>query len=887
MFGAFGLGTLVATLAINTRPLDIAEKRVAGFAGRTSTLMASVRRSMLIVFSGVGISKLAKSFLDAAVSVENYKLSLNAVIKDVKKTESVFADLKHWAAINPIDTDDAIASYVRLKTAAVSNTREAVAAAADAATVMHTRVEYVANAMVSTNNKTLRMIGVQLDRMGKKAIIRSGQFRVETTKDIDAIRQGIIKVLQLNFGGAMEAAKNTWRGSINTMKGLWFNFKADVMGTSDSGGPFSVLLSEIHRVRDAWIEWQTGADKESYLKFVENMQRVFSASIRGMIAIIEGLVTAFNWAIENLDLLKKAFVVFASIKGAGSAIAVMTYFRREFMLGMALVPTATSLVSKLGVAFLSLRTAPTILGGVKGALLALGLSPGGLLIAAIGGLILLAESMKGSFEAANERIREFRSELNSVPLEKLQKMVDMSQSMGGFGIGGWKASEEIANRGMESTRKAAEEALAVAEKKRKEALAAAAKYNREQGLDEYGDPIKMGGGESKYIGLIQKMRDQMKYLNVTAKEFLPILDGWLAKMTPLSDDWKLVKDLSMEIRANLSKVAGEKTAAMLERIEKQIELQEEAKQSALEGASKFWNETAQGYAQGLIEGEQYFEMLSREFESLKQQVAAESGGFLDMENFYNWTGPIMDRFTQMQSAAQELAQTQLEPFTKQLDLGKITMKEWVKEVDALIAKYAHLPLVVEWLNKTLETTQETSKGLVFSAKEWVDALSSGLADAIVQGESLADVLRNIARQIASMAIKGVLSNIFGKLFGLNANGNVYGSSGLVPFAKGGVVGSPTIFPFAGGVGVMGEKGAEAIMPLKRNSQGKLGVVASGSDNQGNSEGSGSTHITMNINAVDSRSFVEMMRTNKAGIESIVVENIMKNGAVRSAIRGMA
>lgn len=884
MFGAFGLGTLVATLAINTRPLDVAEKRVAGFAGRTSTLMASVRRSMLIVFSGVGISKLAKSFLDAAVSVENYKLSLNAVIKDVKKTESVFADLKHWSAINPIDTDDAIASYVRLKTAAVSNTREAVAAAADAATVMHTRVEYVANAMVSTNNKTLRMIGVQLDRMGKKAIIRSGQFRVETTKDIDAIRQGIIKVLQLNFGGAMEAAKNTWRGSINTMKGLWFNFKADVMGTSDSGGPFSVLLSEIHRVRDAWIEWQTGADKESYLKFVENMQRVFSASIRGMIAIIEGLVTAFNWAIENLDLLKKAFVVFASIKGAGIAIAVMTYFRREFMLGMALVPTATSLVSKLGVAFLSLRTAPTILGGVKGALLALGLGPGGVLIAAIGGLILLAESMKGSFEAANERIRAFSSALRDVPIEKLREMQALGNSMGGEFLGGnWKAGVELADRQNEGLRKAAEEA----EKKRKEQLAAAAKFNREKGLDEYGDPIEMGGGESKYIGLIQKMRDQMKYLNVTAKEFLPILDGWLAKMTPLSDDWKLVKDLSMEIRANLSKVAGEQTAGMLERIEKQLALQEEAKQSASEGVSKFWNETAQGYAQGMIEGEQYFEMLSREFESLKQQVAAESGGFLDMENFYNWTGPIMERFTQMQSAAQELAQTQLEPFTKQLDLGKITMKEWVKEVETLIARYSHLPLVVEWLNKTLETTQETSKGLVFSAEEWVEALSSGLADAIVQGESLVDVLRNIAKQIASMAIKGVLSNIFGKLFGLNANGNVYGSSGLVPFAKGGVVGSPTIFPFAGGVGVMGEKGAEAIMPLKRNSQGKLGVVASGSDNQGNSEGSGSTHITMNINAVDSRSFVEMMRTNKAGIESIVVENIMKNGAVRSAIRGMA
>ena len=47
----------------------------------------------------------------------------------------------------------------------------------------------------------------------------------------------------------------------------------------------------------------------------------------------------------------------------------------------------------------------------------------------------------------------------------------------------------------------------------------------------------------------------------------------------------------------------------------------------------------------------------------------------------------------------------------------------------------------------------------------------------------------------------------------------------MPFAKGGVVSGPTIFPFANGTGLMGEAGPEAIMPLSRGSDGKLGVVA--------------------------------------------------------------
>ena len=61
----------------------------------------------------------------------------------------------------------------------------------------------------------------------------------------------------------------------------------------------------------------------------------------------------------------------------------------------------------------------------------------------------------------------------------------------------------------------------------------------------------------------------------------------------------------------------------------------------------------------------------------------------------------------------------------------------------------------------------------------------------------------------------------------NAMGNVYGRNGIQKFARGGVVHSPTIFPFKNGIGLMGEAGSEAILPLKRTKQGKLGVESSG------------------------------------------------------------
>jgi lambda family phage tail tape measure protein len=77
------------------------------------------------------------------------------------------------------------------------------------------------------------------------------------------------------------------------------------------------------------------------------------------------------------------------------------------------------------------------------------------------------------------------------------------------------------------------------------------------------------------------------------------------------------------------------------------------------------------------------------------------------------------------------------------------------------------------------------------------------------------------------AIGGWLGEIFGSgSTAAAANGLAFDRAGVVPFARGGVVNRPTVFPFAnGGVGVMGEAGPEAIMPLRRDASGRLGVAA--------------------------------------------------------------
>ena len=96
-----------------------------------------------------------------------------------------------------------------------------------------------------------------------------------------------------------------------------------------------------------------------------------------------------------------------------------------------------------------------------------------------------------------------------------------------------------------------------------------------------------------------------------------------------------------------------------------------------------------------------------------------------------------------------------------------------------------------------------------------------------------DMIRIMIQQAIMKPFTGWLSGIFG-----SADGNVIAGGEVKKYKSGGIVSRPTYFPMKNGMGLMGEAGAEAIMPLKRGRNGKLGVQASG----------GTGNIVVNVNA---------------------------------------
>lgn len=164
--------------------------------------------------------------------------------------------------------------------------------------------------------------------------------------------------------------------------------------------------------------------------------------------------------------------------------------------------------------------------------------------------------------------------------------------------------------------------------------------------------------------------------------------------------------------------------------------------------------------------------------------------------------------------------------------------EWQKEQELRISRDAH-----DGMTRGLK---DISQEYTNAAKHWEDITRTafdGMSDAITDWAMGADAnINKVGQSLLRMFIKAqVQENImgplakamggfsFGKLFGIaSAQGNVFAAGPGISAYSNTVVDHPTLFPFARGIGLMGEAGAEAIMPLVRTSSGNLGVRAEGS-----------------------------------------------------------
>jgi hypothetical protein len=158
-----------------------------------------------------------------------------------------------------------------------------------------------------------------------------------------------------------------------------------------------------------------------------------------------------------------------------------------------------------------------------------------------------------------------------------------------------------------------------------------------------------------------------------------------------------------------------------------------------------------------------------------------------------------------------------------------TIEALEDQVAALEATLSGTATIVSTFEGELSRMRDT---MLFTGRE-VNSLSTGIGSGLrrafdglaFDGLKLSDALRNVAKTMVDTVYNTALRPVQNALGGFVANGLNGLLSSVQPFAKGGVVSGPTNFAMRGGMGLMGEAGPEAIMPLARGADGRLGIQA--------------------------------------------------------------
>ena len=149
-------------------------------------------------------------------------------------------------------------------------------------------------------------------------------------------------------------------------------------------------------------------------------------------------------------------------------------------------------------------------------------------------------------------------------------------------------------------------------------------------------------------------------------------------------------------------------------------------------------------------------------------------------------------------------------------------------------------------------------------------LTRAFEGAIVRGRDFGDVLRSLALRLSSMAIGAAFKPLeqgFGSLMENLLSGKGASAVGapmnIMPFARGGVIAAPTYFPHGPSLGLAGERGAEAILPLSRGADGKLGVRAEANARP--------LTVSVNVSTPDAASF----RRSEAYLSGVIARAVAR------------
>ena len=264
--------------------------------------------------------------------------------------------------------------------------------------------------------------------------------------------------------------------------------------------------------------------------------------------------------------------------------------------------------------------------------------------------------------------------------------------------------------------------------------------------------------------------------------------------------------------------------------------------------------------------------LADEIAQLNKEIGEAAGGLEDITAAVDAAADAMERATEGAKDYTEMMAALTEKnfiLTNGLSKNEIEMRKGTQAAREMLEAQRGLPQFADKSSETgvdevafqqfMDTRLQATRDLIAAnqelalqderankaAKEATKAIQSNFEDVLFGAESATEAVENLGRALAKVAFRSAFDGAAGSLFtdlgasfaglftggtaastatagGATAMGGVF-QGGVKTFAQGGVLDGPTSFPMKGGMGLAGEAGPEAIMPLGRDEAGNLGV----------------------------------------------------------------
>ena len=773
---------------------------VAQGLNRIKSNVINLKSAFAALTGGIGLTMVAKDLVNTGAKCEAYRKRILAVADSAEEANAVFERISEWAGMNPVDTDDAIAAFVRLRTAAVNNAEEATKQLGNLAAVMGTTLSDAANTLVSLNTVALRSAGVMLDQTGKKARIQIGETVVYAEKKTSAIREAIIKAIRTAYAGQIDTMKDTWQGNINTMSGMWIDFKRKLMGDAGTGGPFDLIKNTLTDIRKAWEDFTKSTD---YNTFIDSLQIGLSGVIvtvaeltsefLNLAAALSKLTSGNGWKILGAYAGYKLGGGWGALAGVATGAVKDLADNNEFK--RPIIESTTrkykALADELPEKQISdslradIEASEALIAQYKKSLDSMVKEDKGLLFdsysqaqlkvrdslrSVIKNTESYLEGLYDELDKANSKLTKKIEKLNQSRNEEQKKLIEEAQKKQGT-----RDSVDVLDSAASAMKTAAQRARARYEyqkairddpylslQQRQEAelskISKETYNNTGKAQKKKTEPLTPEEQLKTAQERIKRIGAEIKYANKNYQDFTAEIDRQVKAMPEYSDAWLAWKALQTE--------AHEQITSKIEEDNRRIQSSEQQK-----------------YSLGLSRAQDYFQKLIGFYQDYKTKAKAAT---LEKEKnqYSDSAGGVMSEIYSVANDAVSKIQTKL-------DDGDMTAKAADEAVKSLIKAFEELgwkaPEALEKLRKSLDPVELFNEQLKTNVKEWTQSLKDGITDAIVECKSLSDVLTSIGNQIQKFALnwilwgggtgKGLLGGLFGSLGALGArhSGGVVGA----------------------------------------------------------------------------------------------------------------